>query len=326
VTRPVELRPIDLADDATLAAAYDVECAATSYARPGWVPLGRDARIATWRADDGWTRLLVGAFAADVLVGLGTTQVALDTPGTAWVAASVVPEHHRRGIGTRLVAAAEAQSPVSVTRWVGSLYAAGAAGLEAVSRGFAGPLGYAPASSETVVELDLASEVHAEPVAPGYTVATYVNGAPPELRAEVGVIKGLVDAEAPNGELGWQPTPVSIEEYAAELALWQEQGRTAVESVALDGTGRVVAWTCVVASPDPRRPAQVEGTLVLAEHRGHGLGRAVKVASLAAVRTHTVAERVRTSSDDQNVWMRAINRDLGFRPVEVELILQKSGP
>ncbi len=33
--------------------------------------------------------------------------------------------------------------------------------------------------------------------------------------------------------------------------------------------------------------------------------------------------RVRTSSDDQNVWMRAINDELGFVPVESEILLQK---
>ena len=33
--------------------------------------------------------------------------------------------------------------------------------------------------------------------------------------------------------------------------------------------------------------------------------------------------RVRTSSDNQNVWMHAINRELGFVPVESEVVLQK---
>ncbi len=36
-----------------------------------------------------------------------------------------------------------------------------------------------------------------------------------------------------------------------------------------------------------------------------------------------VGLRVRTSSDNQNVWMHAINRELGFVPVESEVLLQK---
>ncbi len=74
---------------------------------------------------------------------------------------------------------------------------------------------------------------------------------------------------------------------------------------------------------DRARAAQIEGTLVLGEHRGHGLGRAVKVASLRAAREHGRASRVQTSSDDENVWMRRINADLGFVPVESEVIVHR---
>lgn len=66
-----------------------------------------------------------------------------------------------------------------------------AAGVEDRVRGFAQPLGYACATTETVVELDLLS-ADISPVQPpeGYTVATYLNGVPEHLRAQVGVLKG----------------------------------------------------------------------------------------------------------------------------------------
>ena len=209
-------------------------------------------------------------------------------------------------------------------RFVASAYRSTADDIEDLVRGFAQPLGYACATTETVVELDLVSaDLMSVQPSDGYTVATYVNGVPDHLRAQVGVLKGLVDAEAPNGALQWQPTPVSVEEYEDEIALWQEQGRTAVESIALDRHGTVVAWTCLVAAAGRDRPAQIEGTLVLAQHRGQRLGAAVKVACLLAVRGHGYATRVRTSSDDRNVWMRAINEGLGFVPVESEILLQK---
>lgn len=71
-----------------------------------------------------------------------------------------------------------------------------------------------------MVELDLVS-AEISPVQPrdGYTVATYFNAVPDRLRAQVGVLKGLVDAEAPNGTLQWQPAPVSADEYEAEIGL-----------------------------------------------------------------------------------------------------------
>ncbi|MEU3457395.1 GNAT family N-acetyltransferase [Micromonospora sp. NPDC006766] len=323
----VDIWPLDLDDQSALADAYAVECEATAQARPGWVPLGAAARIAAWRAENGWTRRLVGAFEGDSLVGFASSETAHDTPGTSWVNVAVLPQHQRRGVGTQLVGAAENASPGSARRFVASAYRATVPEIEGLASRFARPLGYAAATSETVVELDLAgADLPAYPPADGYAVSTYLNGVPDRLRAQVGVLKGLVDAEAPNGELGWEPTPVTAREYQEEISLWQAQGRTAVEAIALGPDGDVVAWTCLVVSADPARPAQIEGTMVLAEHRGQRLGRAVKVASLLVARDRTTCRQVRTSSDDQNVWMRAINHELGFVPVESEIILQKQRP
>ncbi len=325
----VELRALRLGDRAVLGEVYAVECAATRHARDGWVPLDESARVAAWQADTGWSHHLVGAVEDGALIGFAVGSTGHDTPDTCWVDACVLPRAQRRGVGTRLVRAAEQGSPAAVTRFVASAYLPTATATEELARRFAEPLGYARASTETVVELDLAAaDLPARRPPDGVTVATYLDGVPDHLRAQVGVLKGLVDAEAPSGDLGWEPTPVSEEDYLDEIALWRRQGRTAIESVAVTADGAVAAWTCLVVGADPDRPAHVEGTLVLAQHRGAGLGRAVKVASLLAAREHGRehggATRVRTSSDDQNVWMRAINDELGFVPVESEVVLQRA--
>ncbi|GAA2502132.1 GNAT family N-acetyltransferase [Terrabacter carboxydivorans] len=320
------VRPLDLDDDAELAAAYAVESAATSDVRPGWVPLGEAARLAGWQADDGWARHLVGAFDGAELVGVASAQTSRDTPDTCWVDVAVHPRSRRIGLGMRLARAVEQSAPSAVTRFVAGAHRPTTAAVDALVDGFARRLGYTIATTETVVELDLGHADLSDDATrhhTAYAISTHVDGVPGELREQVGVLKGLVDAEAPNGELDWQPTPVGVEEYTDEIALWQRQGRTAIESVAVDAHGSVVAWTCLVVAADPARPAQVEGTLVLVGHRGHGLGRAVKVASLRAAREHGGASRVRTSSDDANVWMRAVNAGLGFVPVESEVILHR---
>jgi GNAT superfamily N-acetyltransferase len=322
----VDIRELELSDDAALAAAYALECVATTHTRPGWVPLGEAARVTAWRARNGWRRTLLGAFVEGELVGFASCATADDTPDTAWVDVTVLPDRQGTGYGSALAGAAEAAAVPGVTRFVSSVFRPAPEDIERLVRAFAAPLGYAVATTETVVELDLERAVLV-PDAPhdGYSVETYVNGVPEGLRPEVGVLKGLVDAEAPNGALNWQPTPVSPEEYADELETWQRQGRTALESVALDEGGAVVGWTCLLVPPDPARPAQIEGTLVRSEHRGKRLGSAVKVANLLGAR-ELGARRVRTSSDDGNRWMRAINADLGFVPVESEALLQKQRP
>jgi GNAT superfamily N-acetyltransferase len=317
------LRAIDLGDDSALAGAYVVECEATRHARPGWLPLGEKARVAAWRADNVWGHELVGAFESGRMVGVAISSTAHDTPDTSWISVSVVPRHQGRGAGTRLVQEAERMSPAGVSRFVASAYRPAAADLDELLTRFARPLGYSTATTETVVELDLAGSslpLVSPPV--GYVLSTYVNGVPGPIQAQVGVLKGLVDAEAPSGDLTWHPSPVSSGDYQDEISLWQRQGRTAVESIAVSVEGVVAAWTCVVMTADPARPAQIEGTMVLTQHRGRRLGRVVKIASLFAARERG-ALRVRTSSDDQNVWMRAINDELGFVPVESEILLQK---
>jgi len=189
---------------------------------------------------------------------------------------------------------------------------------------FARPLGYTIATRETVVRLDLGSvELPRADVPPGYTVATFVDGVPEKLRGEVGRIKGLVDSEAPNGDLGWVKSPISPAQYLKEIELAAAQGRKVIESVALAPDGAVAAWTCLLVSSDPRRPAATEGTLVLREHRGRRLGATVKSACLAAAREHG-AVTVKTSSDDANVRMQSLNAALGFVAVEHKILVQKT--
>jgi GNAT superfamily N-acetyltransferase len=319
----VDIRALDLRDGSALADAYAVECEATGHARPGWVPFAETARIAAWQADNGWDLRMVGAFEGEGLIGFASSSTARDTPDTSWLHVCVLSQRQRRGVGTRLVQAAEETSPRRVSRFVASAYRATETEAQTLVEGFAQPLGYTVATTETVVELDLTgAHLRRVQTPDGYTVSTYLHGVPDHLRPQVGVLKGLVDAEAPNGELKWQPTPVSPEEYQEELSLWQKQGRTAIESIALDHQDVVAAWTCLVVAAVPERPGQVEGTIVRTEHRGQRLGALVKVASLLAAREHG-AVRVRTSSDDQNVWMRAINEGLGFMPIESELLLHR---
>lgn len=320
----MQIRPLNIDDDQAMSDAYFIECAANQQVRPGWAPLSMEARILGWRADDGWRNHLVGAWEGTTLLGFAAGMNAADTPDTTWVLAWVSPKYQNAGIGTALVRAAEDMSQKSTKRFISSAYRSSTGEIEELTRHFSQPLGYVLATTETVVELDLREiRMPSANAVDGYDIYTHVNGVPEQFREQVGQIKGMVDAEAPNGDLGWVESPVSPAEYASEIGLWVAQGHTVFESIAVDPNGSVAAWTCLLAAADANRPAQIEGTLVVAKHRGRGLGAAVKLASLTQAGKLGNVHKVRTSSDDQNVWMRSINTNLGFLPVETEIIIQK---
>lgn len=320
----MEILPLDLGSDHVMSAAYAIECAANQHVRPGWKPLGKEARMLGWRSGNGWTNSLLGAWEGTTLLGFAAGMTADDAADTTWIFVWVEPKHQNAGIGSALARAAEAASPPSAKRFVASAYRPAPAEINALTRRFSEPMGYTVATTETVVELNLRkARVPGSKAPDGYSICTYINGVPEQYRTQVGQIKGLVDAEAPNGDLAWNETPVTPAEYAREMALWTAQGHTVFETLAVDSAGNVAAWTCLLAGSDAERPAQIEGTLVLSEHRGRGLGAAVKGACLRQVKETAAVEKVRTSSDDQNTWMRSINAQLGFLPVEVEIILQK---
>jgi RimJ/RimL family protein N-acetyltransferase len=77
-----------------------------------------------------------------------------------------------------------------------------------------------------------------------------------------------------------------------------------------------VGFTDLVVRPGAPDLAVQSDTLVVREHRGHGLGLAMKLANLAALqREKPNVDRVRTWNADTNTPMLAVNRRMGFEVV-----------
>ncbi len=173
--------------------------------------------------------------------------------------------------------------------------------------------------------LPLPLDLGALPTVPvtDYRIETYVDGVPERLQVGVGQLKGLIDVDSPTGDMEWEPSPTSPQEYAEELAARARLGRRTVETVAVNRAGEPVAYTELVVGT-PERPVVQEGTLVRTADRGHRLGLAVKVANLRALADLGVANtRIVTENEETNRWMVAINEQLGFRPEAVVPYLLK---
>jgi RimJ/RimL family protein N-acetyltransferase len=99
-------------------------------------------------------------------------------------------------------------------------------------------------------------------------------------------------------------------------AVLARQGRRKYNTVALDATGDLVAFTDIATTAhEPGRSYQW-GTLVRRDARGHRLGLAVKVANLRLLQSERPdIVRLTTYNAEVNAPMIAVNERLGFAPV-----------
>ena len=132
-------------------------------------------------------------------------------------------------------------------------------------------------------------------------------------------LAGRLVTAAPTGELG-----LEAEHWICHSGPRESERETidrgrirAATGARLIGSGRLVASTEIVV---PRSQPQIGyqwGTLVDPEHRGHRLGLLIKIANLRLLE-HELAgvEAVETWTATENTHMVAINKAIGFRPVE----------
>ena len=322
---------MDVEDDAQLASIHEVWVASRSFERPWNDPQSFDFfALETRFKDDGEDHEVWGAFDGATLIGFARIWIPLqDNTSKVHAEVHVHPELRRRGAGTALVeqivAVARARSRTEI---VADLLAPADSTPEHPYRRFAATHGFAEASQDSMRDLplpvpaerldELADRARAS-WAGRYELATYLDGVPEDLQQSLCDAANLVDAEAPTGDIDFEPESLTPKRYRHELDLERDQRTHRLTSVAVDpATGQVVAYTDLVVPGGSQRSVWQWGTLVRAEHRGHRLGMAVKVENLRRLQVeHPTREFVVTGNADANGWMVAINEALGFRVREI---------
>lgn len=324
------VRAVDLEDEADLLAWHAFEQRVHDQDRPETPFWGADDVLAMLRPDDPEERSL--PFVAEVdgtVVGSGIVFVPLlDNLDKAYGQLLVAPEARGRGIGDVL-----ADHVVGLARAEGRTLLLVEANLPAdhdadhPARRFAERHGFRLANQEVRRYLDLpvpeerlrawADEAAAHHS--GYEISTYEGVVPEELRSSLIELRNQLAVDAPTGEVDFEAGGTTLETYLQNAERIAASGRRIYETVAVRD-GEVVAHSTLSAPPPGQAMPFLNqwGTFVHREHRGHRLGLAVKVASLAHVQEqHPERTIVSTTNAIDNGPMVAINVQLGFRPVEV---------
>jgi GNAT superfamily N-acetyltransferase len=244
-----------------------------------------------------------------------------DNVDNATVEIVVHPAYRRRGVGRELHRHA-----------VSRMHALGRKRLTGETsrphgEAFATAMGATAALAETRSRLDVtaldqarldAMLAEAWRSAAGYRVVTWQGMPPDRFLDDVAYLDGRLLADAPMGELDWEPERMDAARVRENEQNRLDRGYNRYHAGAVHvGSGRLVAWTVLSGPHDTLGHLWQDITLVDPPHRGHRLGIIVKLENLRHARTHrprlTVIDTFNAAS---NRHMLAINVAMGYRAVD----------
>lgn len=254
---------------------------------------------------------------AGVVVGTGHIEFPLrDNLNLAYVGVNVVAGHRRRGHGTAL---AEAFAALAREHGRSTLFAEARWPADQERSGntrFAEARGFRLDQTDAHRVLFLPATMPDAPVEDGYTLHTWRGRCPEEWLDQYAVLLSLIVQEAPSGDYPLENEFFDAARIRSDEELLRRQGRLMQVAVAVSAEGVLAGHTQLVfPEADPHDVYQWD-TLVLGEHRGHGLGLALKVHAMESAKDLLVGRRhVHTYNAVANRPMIAVNELMGFRLV-----------
>ncbi|MBA4608062.1 GNAT family N-acetyltransferase [Aeromicrobium sp. Marseille-Q0843] len=276
-----------------------------------------------WSADELRVLLIGDAYTRcdSLLLRDGETVVAValaelperDNATTAFAEVWVPPELRRRGHGTALLErlelrVAEDGRDQVLTETLRPIEDETGSGRE-----FMLASGYRFDTQLVQRELALPADVPPAEPRDGYTLAAW-RGAPPQQWLEqYAHLRALLNQEAPSGETQLENEYWDPDRLLHEVDQWKRQRRVAQTVVAVAPDGALAGHTQLLFPHGTPEVYQWD-TLVLPEHRGHGLGFSLKQQAMRESSDLMPGRRrVVTWNDAQNDHMIAVNEDLGYR-------------
>ncbi len=159
-----------------------------------------------------------------------------------------------------------------------------------------------------------------------YEIDTW-NGPGTSARArDVAALLAALSTDIPTGGATLEEEHYDAERVAAQNRVFAEAGiETIVTAARHRPTGRLVAMTRIIKDPSLDETADQWETIVQRDHRGHGLGLAIKAVNHAAAAARwPKLERLITSNASENEHILRINNSLGYRPFAASGSYEKS--
>ena len=324
----VDIREIDVADDAAMEALYGVETRSSHLGRESMPQWTLQECLGAFRSNDsGERQVVLGAYDGDTLLGFAAHWFPLlDNLDKVYLELHVDPPARRRGVGRALLAEVEARARAEgrTLLLTDSKIPPGQRDTHPYGR-FAAATGFEFSNVEVVRHLALpiadeqlrawtekAAERHE-----GYTITTYVDEFPDELAQSLCTLLGQLAVDAPTGLVDFEEEDFNVDRLRERYETTAAMGRSLYETVALSPDGEVVAQSTLAVAKGEGTDVFQWGTFVHREHRGHRLGLAVKVANIKAVQdAYPDKQRITTQNAESNDFMVDINKEIGFEAVE----------
>lgn len=250
-------------------------------------------------------------------VGMGYIEMPQeDNLDLGYIDVVVLPEHRRRGHGSAVLArldevarAAGRRTLFAEVRWDVDQEGSG-------HTAFADAMGFRRDLVDAHRVLSLPADLPAAPPRDGYTLVSWRGPCPEEWIDQYAHLLTLIVQEAPSGDYPLENEFFDRARIRSDEQLLVEQGRVMQVVAAVSPEGVLAGHTQLVFSETDAQDAYQWDTLVLREHRGHGLGLTLKVhAMLEAADLLESRRYVHTFNAASNGPMMAVNEKMGYRQV-----------
>ena len=260
---------------------------------------------------------IVGVLARDdsgTPVGMGYVEMPQkDNLDLGYIDVVVRPEHRRQGHGTAVL---ERLDEIARAAGRHTLYAEVRWDLDADGSGrtaFAEAMGFRRDLVDAHRVLPLPADLPEAPARDGYTLHAWRGPCPEEWIDQYAHLLSLIVQEAPAGDYPLENEFFDRARIRSDERLLQQQGRDMQVVAAVSADGVLAGHTQLQFSGTDTLNAYQWDTLVLGDHRGHGLGLSLKVRAMQeAADLLETRRQVHTFNAASNGPMIAVNEKLGF--------------